>query len=264
MIHFSPLEGDSGFENKEMVLNRAKQDLEILLEGGVDAILFENNFDLDKDEKLTPAKAEHFRELVKELTPDLDLPWGLVPLWNDFELGFRLCKEFGGIMVRVPVFVDDVKTVYGVFKADAKKVLTARQQLGADDVMILADVHVKHAEMIKPRPLVESLQETIDAGADAVIITGEWTGDPPDVEECRLAKETAQDKIAVLTGSGLNADNLKQYTGVIDGCIVGTAFKEGEVDTKIQEGPNVTNAARRYDLAKVQRFMAIIDKYKNV
>ncbi len=255
MVHFSALEGDPAFEGMDVVYDRALQDLNALLAGGVDVVLFENNFDSPKFERLPQAQAAHFEDLIKKLTPHTPVPWGVVPLWNDYVLGFRLCKTYGGCMVRVPVFVDTVETTYGIFEGHPEKVFAARSAFQADDVLLLADVQVKHAKLVVPRPFQESLQDTINAGADAVVITGEWTGQPPTLEQCVQAQEIARSKAYVFAGSGISFDNLPTYLPHLDGCIVGSAFKEGTIDVVQKTGPNIVEASRRYDVAKIKAFM---------
>ena len=254
MVHFSPLEGSDGFESKEVVLERARQDLTTLQEGGVDAIMFENNFDTPKFAELPTSIAQHFEELIAELVPETKLPWGIVPLWNDYRFGFEMCKKYGGMMVRVPVFVDSVETVYGTFEANAKEVLQAQKEIGVESVLILADVQVKHAKMLHPRPFTESVEEAMQELADGVIVTGTWTGDPPSVEQCAEARSTVGDRGLVLTGSGMTAENLSLFAPHLDGCIVGTAFKAGE-RAEGKEGPNVVGPETRYDVDRIKMFM---------
>lgn len=253
MVHFSPLDGGPGFSGKDVVFDRAQEDLNVLIEGGVDAVIFENNFDNPKFEQLPEQQAKHFEELVKDLTQDLDVPWGLAPLWNDYALGFRLCKAYGGCMVRVPVFVDSVETVYGTFQAEPERVLQERKDQNAEDVMILADVQVKHATMLKPRPMAESLQEATKYHADAVVITGTWTGDPPSVELVSEAKNVLGDSTKLLTGSGMTAENIQDFLPFLDGCIVGSAFKK-EAE-KVSDSVNIFPPEVRYDVEKVRSFV---------
>lgn len=258
MVHFSPLEGSDGFENKQIVLERAKQDLETLELGGVHAVIFENNFDTPKFETLPATAAKHFEELMAKLAPLTHVPWGIAALWNDYRLGFRLCKQYGGMMVRVPVFVDDVETTYGVFRAHPDDVLAVRKELRAEDVALLVDVHVKHAKILNPRPFNVSLCETLNYHPQAVVITGQWTGDPPSVDQCKEAQELCRGLCGVLTGSGMTAENVKAFWPSLDGCIVGTAFKEGNVQMQSRSGPNIVEPARRYDVHKIETFMKML------
>ena len=254
MVHFSPLEGDPAFPGKQLVRERAEQDLAALLTGGVDVVMFENNFDDPKFAELPPTQAAHFEELVRELVAMLTIPWGICALWNDYKLGFQLCQKYGGTMVRVPVFVDSVETVYGTFFADPVRVIQTRKELRAEDIKLLADVQVKHAKILNPRPLPESIQEALTAGADAIIITGNWTGDPPSVAMVKEAKETCP-QAHILIGSGMTPQNIKDFIPYIDGCIVGTAFKEMVGEKKLT-GPNIVGSEVRYSLERISAFVA--------
>lgn len=258
MVHFSSLAGTVDFENdKTLVLGRALQDLQTLQAGGVDAIMFENNFDKPKYEKMRPETRAHFMELLEALVPKTHLPWGVAPLWNDYEFGLEACKKLGGTMVRVPVFVDSVETAYGKFYANPAAVLSARAVAQAENVAILADVQVKHATMLEPRPFIESVREAKIAGADGIIVTGQWTGDPPSIEQCAEAARGAN-SVAILTGSGMTTENIGGFAPYLDAAIVGTAFKEGETDLTKRDGPNVVASARRYDLEKIKKFMSAV------
>jgi predicted TIM-barrel enzyme len=98
-----------------------------------------------------------------------------------------------------------------------------RERIGAGRVLILADIQVKYAEMIAPRTLAASAREAAAAGADAVVVTGGRTGEPPSAREVLDARDGAGD-CPVLVGSGLAADNTRALLEVADGAIVGTSL----------------------------------------
>jgi len=70
-------------------------------------------------------------------------------------------------------------------------------------------------------------------GADALIVSGRFTGSAPDVEKVREAKKFATRPI--LIGSGTTADNVAAFLEHADGIIIGSSLKkdgvmENEVD----------------------------------
>ena len=81
--------------------------------------------------------------------------------------------------------------------------------------------------MLDKKTLVQSAKEAIKSGSDGLIVTGNWTGNPPSVEDCRIVKKVAGE-IPVLVGSGLNIENAKSLLKITDGAIVGTSIKSGE------------------------------------
>ena len=62
-------------------------------------------------------------------------------------------------------------------------VMAYRASIGAGDVLVLADIQVKYAQMLVPRSLSESAGRALRAGADAVVVTGTRTGEPPSARE---------------------------------------------------------------------------------
>ena len=83
-----------------------------------------------------------------------------------------------------------------------------------------------------PAPLrIESVaRDLIERGlADGLIVSGEGTGSPTDVEDIRRVKAAAG-HTPVWIGSGVTAENASQLLALADGAIVGTAVKrDGDV-----------------------------------
>jgi predicted TIM-barrel enzyme len=77
--------------------------------------------------------------------------------------------------------------------------------------------------MLAPRTLAESARRACKAGADAIVVTGTRTGEPPSPDEVRAAQEGAGG-CPVLVGSGLDPGNAAALLPVADGAIVGTSL----------------------------------------
>jgi len=94
-------------------------------------------------------------------------------------------------------------------------------------VLLLADIQVKYARMLVERGLDESARLACAHRADAVIVSGDATGDPPSAASVALAKRGAGD-MPVLIGSGLDAANAQDLLAAADGAVVGTSLKVGD------------------------------------
>lgn len=227
MIHLPPLIGLPEYPGISYIKEKLLREISILEKGGVDAIMIENNYDLPHHEKIDPMKAAMLGSLAQLLSTTSKLPLGIDVLWNDYETALSICESTRLSFFRVPAFVDTVKTSYGIMEAKAHEVIKLRHDLGRDDIFILADIQVKHSEMVdKNKSLHQSALEAISAGADALIVTGKWTGDAPktsDLEEARNAAGT----FPIFIGSGATVDNLPTLLKFADGVIAGTALKEG-------------------------------------
>jgi predicted TIM-barrel enzyme len=97
-------------------------------------------------------------------------------------------------------------------------------------VLVLADVQVKYAAMVVPRPLRESARLAALHGADAVILSGTRTGEPPALDDLHEARAGAGG-CPVLVGSGTDATNAASLLAAADGAIVATSLlRDGRAD----------------------------------
>lgn len=211
------------------------KEAKILEKNGFDGIIIENNYDIPHFEKISNMSAAMFSSLARLLETNISIPFGLDVLWNDYETSLAICASSSAQFFRVPAFVDTVKTTYGIMPARAKKVTALRQKLKLNNIGIFADIQVKHSEMVdKSITLSQSAKKAVSSGADAIIVTGKWTGDAPKTEDLQIVRKTVSD-FPILIGSGASMENLAILTKYADGIIVGTALKEGISFNKSKE-----------------------------
>lgn len=254
-LHLMPLKGYKDYEGYEQILEKALKELRILEEGGVDAVIVENNYNLPHRIKETIESVSMMEKLAKEIVKISKIPIGISILWNDFESAFKIAKSSGAKFIRVPVFVDSVKTDFGKIYADPKKVISARKSACAEEVLIFADLQVKHAEMIDPnKSLMESAIEAKEKGADAVIISGKWTGDAPLTDDLQETRKAVGIGFPIIVGSGADKNNIKKLFEIADGVIVSTSLKEGD-PKNLKEERNIKPYEAKIDLQKVKDFM---------
>jgi uncharacterized protein len=88
------------------------------------------------------------------------------------------------------------------------------------DVLVLGDMHVKHAYPIFNVEIEHAAQDLAErGGADAVIVSGARSPVPPSVDRVRKVKG-AIDK-PVLIGSGISLANVRRFYSLSDGLIIG-------------------------------------------
>jgi len=253
VLHFMPLIGYLGFTDFETILENARRDLKAFEDGGVDAIILENNYNLPHKTEEGKETIEMMLSLCKEISKISKMPLGISVLWNDYRAAFLIAKECNAKFIRVPVFVDDVKTDFGEILANPESVIKTRKELSAEDISIFADIQVKHAEMLnKEKTLRDSAKEAVEKGADAVIITGKWTGDAPTIENLREARETLGEDFPLIVGSGGSKENIRELLGIANGVIVSTSLKEDNI--KYDER-NVKPFNARIEVNKVKEFI---------
>ncbi len=253
MVHCSPLLGYAEFPGFEIVKKKFIGDMKALIAGGVDAIMIENNYDTPHFEKAKISTIPQLTALCLEARKMTKKPLGLCVLWNDYEAALSIAKLSKFDFVRIPVFVDKVKTDYGTYCAKATECVKFRKEIAAENILIFADVQVKHARHLIKRPLSEAVKEAIEKGANGIIVTGKWTGDSPTHDDVRVAKKVCGKTLLIL-GSGITPENIHEYN--VDAFIVGTYFKEE--NQKGKDYHNIYPWKIRVLKSRVDKFMKVV------
>ena len=230
VIHLPPLPGYATSPGIEKVVEKALGDLEALEAGPVDGVLVENEEDrphrVEAARETIAAMTRVARELVRAAR---NAKIGVEILLNDPQASLAAAAMAGASFIRTDYFVDPMERPEhgGPMRIDPEGLLRYRRSLDADSILILADVQVKYARMLVNRSLAESARLAREAGADAVVVTGTTTGEPPSAAELEEARKGAGG-IPVLVGSGLSSSNAGTLLSVADGAIVGTSLKRGD------------------------------------
>jgi membrane complex biogenesis BtpA family protein len=152
------------------------------------------------------------------------LPVGIEILLNDPEASLAVAHAAGADFIRTDYFADEMRRPeHGVMRVAPGEVIAYRERIGARHVLVMADIQVKYAQLVAPRSLGESARDAREQGADAILVTGTRTGEPPSPEDVLAAREGAGD-CPVLVGSGLAPGNARGLLEVADGAIVGTSL----------------------------------------
>src|SRR3989344_702814 len=250
-IHFAPLFGYKDFSSYQKVLQNSLEDLSAFENGGVDGIIIENNYDVPHKIIVEKETVEMMMKLGKEIKNKTKLPIGVSVLWNDYKSALLISKNIGAKFSRVPVFVDSVETNYGKVFADPEAVLKFRKEIGDENIALLTDIHVKHSKLLDNKLIEDSAKEAIKRGSDALIVTGKWTGDAPDLSDLKKVKKIAGN-FPILIGSGVDKDNVKELFKYSNGAIVSTSVKEGYAK---KGETNVKTWEQRISIEKVRKLV---------
>lgn len=229
VIHLPPLPGYPESPGIEAVTEKALRDLEALESGPVDGILVENEEDRPHRVEAAPETVASMTRVTRELVLRAGrAAVGVEILLNDPEASLAVARAAGASFIRTDYFVDPMERPEhgGRMHIDPDGLLLYRRRIGAGGVLLLADIQVKYARMLVRRSLGESARLAREKGADAVVVTGSVTGEPPSPKELEEAKSGAED-VPVLVGSGLARENARELLSVADGAIVGTHVKRG-------------------------------------
>lgn len=244
-IHLCPSLSYPAFPGRARALELLAADVTAALDGGVDAILLEN--DNDRPHTLTVSKAQvawitQAACMTRAMTR---LPVGLGVQRVDWEATIGIAVAAGLDFVRLDVFVDEVRMLDQAVNIDPREVTALRRSLGGDSVRLFTDVHVKHSELVSTASIEESARTAIACGSDAVVVTGAFTGHEPDVGDLDRVR-AAIGPAPVVIGSGLTPENAATLARHADLAIVGTSLKEGDrvSTTRVRRAVDAWRAAR--------------------
>lgn len=235
VVHLLPLPTSARWGgNLNAIIDRAEQEAVALISGGVNGIIIENFFDAPfPKNRVDPAVVSAMTAIVTRLMELVSVPIGINVLRNDSLSAMAIASCTGAAFIRVNVLSGVMATDQGLIEGCAHELLRYRRELGAD-VKIMADVLVKHAQPLSASDLTYAVRETIERGlADAVILSGLATGDPPSLEDLRLAKAAAGN-IPTIVGSGASFKNISNLIQFADGVIVSSSLKrQGKIENSI-------------------------------
>jgi uncharacterized protein len=235
VVHLLPLPTSARWGGSlNAAIDRAEQEAVALISGGVDGIIIENFFDAPfPKNRVDPAVVSAMTTIVTRLMELVSVPIGINVLRNDSLSAMAIASCTGAAFIRVNVLSGVMATDQGLIEGCAHELLRYRRELGSN-VKIMADVLVKHAHPLSSSDLTTAVRETIDRGlADAVILSGLATGQPPSVEDLKLAKAAAGN-IPTIVGSGADFDNINSLMQFADGVIVSSALKrQGKIENSI-------------------------------
>lgn len=245
VIHLPPLPGSPAYNGTKLqdIIKRALNDAEKYVENSVDAIIIENYCDAPFSVRVTePETLASLAIISWEIKKRYRIPIGLNILRNSGVEATAIACILGLDFIRVNSLVEHVLAPEGVLSPIARDLFKKKSCLRCN-LKIFADINVKHG--VPLYPLETAIRETEERGkADAIIVTGERTGEAPDPPIVYYVKKVS--KKPVIIGSGVNVENVKLYFRLTDGFIVGTYFKKQGV------------AANPVDPNRVKKFMDVV------
>jgi membrane complex biogenesis BtpA family protein len=225
MIAFPPLLGYPEFTDIESITERALQDLNALQQNGVDGVCIENDYDRPHQLTVGPEIVASFTRIATEIVQHSKVPVGVNVLLNDWKASLSIAKVVQAQFVRLDFFVDKVRINAGVIEPSAREILAYRKKIQAENVALFTDLQVKHSELLEPgKSLSVSAKQAMDAGSDALVVSGKITGKSPTLSDLREVRKAASD-FPILVGSGTTAQNVTGLFRYADGAIVGTSLK---------------------------------------
>ena len=226
MIH---LKGESSDE----IQKRAKEEITIYVDEGVDCIMMENYY----GDFIELEKAIQYITSLK-----LDIPIGVNCL-NVDSMGFYLANKYDLDIIQVDSVVGHVKprdeaTLQAFFDLERSKTKAA----------LIGGVRFKYQPVLSEKTLKEDLQISKDR-CDAVAVTENATGEETSIEKIKEFRNELGD-FPLVVAAGVTKENVLKQLEYCDAAIVGSSFKDTKKDTG--------DVSRK----QVQEFMKLITEYR--
>ena len=248
MIHVGALPGTPcSRESLNQIVSQTIREAEVYRAAGIHGLMIENMHD-------TPyLKGGVGPEIVAAMTTvglavkvAARLPTGIQILAGANQEALAAALAAGLDFIRAEGFAFAHVADEGLIEACAGPLLRERRAIGASGVRIWADVKKKHSSHAITADLgVGAAAHAVEfMRGDAVIVTGDVTGDAPSPEDLAAVKQSTS--LPVLLGSGVNASNLADYFALADGFIVGSSLKRNADWKKGPDPVRIRNLMSRH------------------
>lgn len=237
MCHLQAMPGDPNYDTAagmKNVITKARQDLLALQEGGVDAVMFSNEYSLPYLTEVENVTVASMARVIGELMADITIPFGVNCLWDPIA-SLDLAAATGAKFIREiisGVYASD----FGLWNTNAGRTARHRQRIQAGNVRMLFNIVPEAAAYLADRS-IESITKTtvFNCLPDALCVSGATAGSSTDPEILKRAKETAG-KVPVFANTGCRKDTIERILQVADGAVVGTTFKyDGKFENQIDK-----------------------------
>lgn len=233
MIHVPPLPGSPRYRGEPMaeIIDFCLKDAEALVANGMHGLMVENHGDVPfrKPGNIGHETSACLAVITDRLTRAFAVPYGISVLANAAIPAFAVAAAAGARFIRVNQWANAYVANEGFIEGEAAEALRYRSTLRAEGVRVFADSHVKHGAhaITADRSIPELTRDLAFFDADAVIATGQRTGDSATMEEIDII--AASTHLPLLVGSGVTPANVAQILGRTQGVIVASALKVGGV-----------------------------------
>lgn len=247
MCHLQAMPGDPYYDSKKGmkdVLDKARHDLLALQKGGVDAVMFSNEFSLPYLTKVRTETVACMARIIGELKSEIEVPFGVNCLW-DPTASLDLAVATDAKFVR-EIFTGVYASDFGLWNTNCGEVVRHQREIGAENVRLLFNIVPEAAQYLTDRT-IESIAKTtvFNCRPDVLCVSGATAGAATNPETLQRTK-SAVPETPVFANTGCRANTIENILKIADGAVVGTTFK---IDGKFE---NLTDEVR------VKEFMGTV------
>lgn len=251
MCHFQAMPGDPDYDSKKgmkYVVDCARHDLLALQKGGVDAVMFSNEFSLPYLTKVRTETVASMARVIAELMPDIKVPYGVNCLWDPYA-SLELAVAVDAKFVR-EIFTGVYASDFGLWNTNCGDVVRHQHAIGAEKVKRIFNIVPEAAKYLADRDIRSIAKSTVfNCKPDALAVSGLIAGAGTDSQDLSAVKKTVP-KTVVFANTGCKKETIESFLKIADGAVVGTTFKRGGV------------FENEVDEKRVREFMDVVKKFR--
>jgi len=238
MVHLEALPGDPAYDAQkgmEWIVDRAKEDIQALQAGGVDALMFSNERSIPYLTKVEPITTVCMANVIAEVKNMLNIPFGVNVLW-DANASIDLAVATGGKFVR-EIFTGVYASDFGLWNTNCGQVVRHQHEVAGQHIKLLFNIFPEASAYLAGRtPDHIAVSTVFNTRPDGLCVSGLTAGIETDTQILKQVKD-AVPNTPIFANTGVTQSNIEEQLSIADGVIIGTTFKRdgyiwNEVDTK--------------------------------
>lgn len=238
MCHLQAMPGDPGYDKAggmKKVIEAAKKDLLALQEGGVDGVMFSNEFSMPYLLKVKTETTAAMARIIGELMDQIVIPHGVNVLWDPYA-SLELAAAVDGKFVR-EIFSGVYASDFGLWNTNCGEIVRHQHNIGAENVKLLFNIVPEAALYLAQRDVAEIARSTVfNHLPDALCVSGLTAGSETDSAVLERVKNAVPETV-IFANTGVRLENVEEQLSIADGAVVATTFKydgifQNNVDVK--------------------------------
>ncbi len=251
MCHIRALPTDPEYDKEggmEKVIECARKDLNALQDGGVDGIIFSNEFSIPYVSDIRPVTLCAMTRVISEIRSDIKVPFGTNIISSVYD-SLDMAVATGATFVRGPMTGSFV-SIAGSVDLNPGEIIRHKYELGGEDIKILSYIIPEGCDYTGKRPLGELAQiAEFRCKMDAICVAGANAGSAPDTQDLYVVKKAVK-HTPVFVNTGCRVDTIVDQLKAADGAIVATTFKYDGIFENL------------VDKNRVKEFMDVVKEYR--
>lgn len=237
MCHFQAMPGDLYYDKDggmEKVVDFARQEFLDLQEGGVDAVMFSNEFSMPYLTKVNPETTACMARVIGELMPLIKIPFGVNVLWDPYA-SIDLATATGAKFIREimsGVYASD----FGLWDTDCGAISRHRARLDQQNLKLLYNIVPEASKYLADRDVADIAKSTVfNCRPEVICVSGMTAGVGADMGVLEKVKNAIPDT-AVFANTGCKLHTIEDILKIADGAVVGTTFKkDGKFENRVEK-----------------------------